>query len=172
MTAIADMVDEDLVAAMAQQIPEVADGVVHIVSIARSGQRAKVAVRSAKAGLDAAALCIGGGGGRIHGVEAMLGGGKVSVVAFDPDPRCYIRNALDVEADSIALDRRQGVARVVVDRAVFRTAIGKAGLNVRLAGWLTGWHIQLCTRECRGTCHVHPQVSSSASPSASEEFGS
>ena len=173
MTAVAETVrDEDLVRAMVQQIPEVADGVVRIVSIARCGERAKIAVRSAKAGVDAAALCIGVGGGRIHGVEALLGGGRVSIVAFDQDPRCYIRNALDVEVDSIALDRAEGAARVVVDRRDFRTAIGKAGLNVRLAGWLTGWHIQLCTSQCRGTRHVHPRVFPSSSASASEEFGS
>lgn len=173
MTAVTDMLcDEDLVRAMEQQIPEIADGVVRIVSIARSGERAKVAVSSEKAGVDAAALCIGIGGGRIRGVEALLGGGRVSVVAFDQDPRCYIRNALDVEVGSIALNRREGTACVVVDRGVFRTAIGKAGLNVRLAGWLTGWHIQLCTSECRGSRHVHPRGCPSSSISVSEECGS
>lgn len=174
MTAVADMALDDVVArALAARIPEVADGAVHVVATARvSGECVKVAVSSTRRGLDAAGLCIGVGGGRIRDVEALLGGERVTIVAFDADPRSYIRNALGVETSSIALDPRQGIARVVVDHRAFRTAIGKGGFNVRLASWLTGWHIQLCTNECCGTNHVHPGARSAPSPTTPEEFGS
>ncbi|UQX13548.1 transcription elongation factor NusA [Candidatus Mycobacterium methanotrophicum] len=144
---------------LAQRVPEVANGTIRIVDAVRyAGYYAKVAVTATVEGVNAASACIGPRGSRIHDVEALIPGERISVVNYDPDPVRYVANALDVEIDSVtvtSIDLRDIRAVVSVDH--FATAIGRGARNVRLASALTGWRIAICTARCTARRHVHPR---------------
>ena len=148
----------------ARRVPEVANGDIRIVNVARDvGYYAKVAVAANVDGLNAAASCIGPRGARIHDVEASIPGERISVVSFDPDPVRYVANALDVDVESVEItsgDLRDIRAVVSVNR--FAEAIGKRARNVRLASELTGWHIAICTARCTSRRHIHPRFDTAA----------
>ena len=128
------------------EVPEVADGAVEIVSIAReAGHRSKVAVRPTVKGLNAKGACIGPRGQRVSNIMRELGGEKIDIIDYSEDPAQYVGNALApskvVKVDVVDEDEQR--ARVVVPDFQLSLAIGKEGQNARLAARLTGWKIDI-----------------------------
>lgn len=128
------------------EVPEVGDGTVEIVSIAReAGHRSKVSVRGNAKGLNAKGACIGPKGARVSNVMRELAGEKIDIIDFHEDPAIYVGNALApskvvrVEVQ----DPEAQVARVTVPDYQLSLAIGKEGQNARLAARLTGWKIDI-----------------------------
>lgn len=128
------------------EIPEVGDGTVEIVSIAReAGHRSKVSVVGKAKGLNAKGACIGPKGARVNNIMRELAGEKIDIIDFNEDPAVYVGNALapskviKVEVQDAELH----VARVTVPDYQLSLAIGKEGQNARLAARLTGWKIDI-----------------------------
>ncbi|MDF1496717.1 MAG: transcription termination factor NusA [Patescibacteria group bacterium] len=133
-----------LVAALAaQEIPEIANGVVEIKDIAReAGSRTKIAVSTNDDMIDPIGSCIGQRGTRIQTIIRELGGEKVDVVLWSEDTQEYILNSLSpAKAVSIEINEDEHLALVQVTSDQLSLAIGKGGQNVRLAAKLTGWKI-------------------------------
>lgn len=150
----------------AQRVPEVACGRVQVVNAVRDrGCHAKVAVWSPHSG-NAASVCIGKHGVRVHAVEDLLAGERISVVNYDPDPLRYIANAIDFTVISVKItNKRLRGACAVVPVEAFAAAIGRGANNVRLASALAGWQITICTDRCRARHHVHPRFDASTGQS-------
>ncbi|MDY5785198.1 MULTISPECIES: transcription termination factor NusA [unclassified Corynebacterium] len=130
----------------ALEVPEVADGTVEIVSIAReAGHRSKVAVTGKVKGVNAKGACIGPRGARVSTVMEELGGEKIDIIDYSDDPAKYVGNSLApskvVRVE--VLDAEEQTARVTVPDYQLSLAIGKEGQNARLAARLTGWKIDI-----------------------------
>lgn len=128
------------------EVPEVADGSVEIVSIAReAGHRSKVAVKANKKGLNAKGACIGPRGQRVNNIMNELGGEKIDIIDFSEDPATYVGNALAPSkvVHVEVIDPEAQAARVTVPDYQLSLAIGKEGQNARLAARLTGWKIDI-----------------------------
>ncbi|BBY32211.1 transcription termination/antitermination protein NusA [Mycolicibacter minnesotensis] len=130
----------------ALEVPEIADGSVEIVAVAReAGHRSKIAVASQVAGLNAKGACIGPMGQRVRNVMSELAGEKIDIIDFDADPARFVGNALSpAKVMSVTvIDPVARAARVVVPDFQLSLAIGKEGQNARLAARLTGWRIDI-----------------------------
>jgi N utilization substance protein A len=127
------------------EVPEIYSGVVEVKSIAReAGSRTKVAVTARQEGVDAVGCCVGLRGIRIQNIVNEMSGEKIDVVAWSSDAGTFIANALSpAQILSVELNRKDGVASVVVPDRQLSVAIGKEGQNVRLAAKLTGWRIDI-----------------------------
>ncbi|MGM0167161.1 transcription termination factor NusA [Enterococcus sp. AZ135] len=129
-----------------QEIPEVYDGIVEIVSIAReAGDRAKVAVRSTDPNIDPVGTCVGPKGQRVQAIVNELKGENMDIVEWDEDPAVFIANSLNpaqVEDVIFAIDNPK-VCTVVVPDYQLSLAIGKRGQNARLAAKLTAHKIDI-----------------------------
>jgi len=130
------------------EVPEIYDSVVEIHKIVREpGYRTKLAVFSNREDVDPVGACVGLKGVRILAVIKELEGEKIDVLKYDTDPRKFIKNALspaDVQ-DVIILDEGKRQALAVVSESQLSLAIGKQGLNVRLANRLVDWNIDVKT---------------------------
>jgi transcription termination/antitermination protein NusA len=130
----------------ALEVPEIADGSVEIVGVAReAGHRSKIAVRTSVSGLNAKGACIGPMGQRVRNVVAELHGEKIDIIDYHDDPATYVGNALSpahVVATQVVDPVAQSV-RVVVPDFQLSLAIGREGQNARLAARLTGWRIDI-----------------------------
>ncbi|MGL5060687.1 MAG: transcription termination/antitermination protein NusA, partial [Microcoleus sp.] len=137
----------------ANEVPEIEDGVVRIVAVAREanppsrhvGPRTKIAVDTLDRDVDPVGACIGARGSRIQVVVNELRGEKIDVIRWSPDPATYIANALSpARVDEVRLVAPEGRrAHVLVAEDQLSLAIGKEGQNVRLAARLTGWKIDI-----------------------------
>ncbi|QYH19572.1 transcription termination/antitermination protein NusA [Corynebacterium aquatimens] len=130
----------------ALEVPEVADGSVEIINIAReAGHRSKVAVRATVKGVNAKGACIGPRGARVTDIMQQLGGEKIDIIDYSEDPATYVGNALaPSKVVSVQVtDPQAQTARVVVPDYQLSLAIGKEGQNARLAARLTGWKIDI-----------------------------
>ncbi|MCW2608158.1 MAG: transcription termination/antitermination protein NusA [Frankiales bacterium] len=130
----------------ASEVPEVADGSVEIVALAReAGHRTKMAVRTHVQGLNPKGACIGPMGSRVRAVTAELSGEKIDIVDWSDDPARFVANALSPATVSSVevVDLASRSARVVVPDFQLSLAIGKEGQNARLAARLTGWRIDI-----------------------------
>jgi N utilization substance protein A len=130
----------------ALEVPEIADGSVEIVAVAReAGHRSKIAVASKVSGLNAKGACIGPMGQRVRNVMSELSGEKIDIIDFDPDPARFVAHALSpAKVVSVSvIDEATRAARVVVPDFQLSLAIGKEGQNARLAARLTGWRIDI-----------------------------
>jgi N utilization substance protein A len=130
----------------ALEVPEVADGTVEIVALAReAGHRTKLAVRSTVAGVNAKGACIGPMGQRVRSVVTELHGEKIDIIDFSEDPARFVAAALSpAKVDTVeVVDLAARSARVVVPDYQLSLAIGKEGQNARLAAKLTGWRIDI-----------------------------
>jgi len=130
----------------ALEAPEISDGSVLIVGIAReAGHRTKIAVQSQVPGINAKGSCIGPMGQRVRNVMHELHGEKIDIVDYSEDPAEYIGHALSPsQVKSVTLvDESARSARVVVPDFQLSLAIGKEGQNARLAARLTGWRIDI-----------------------------
>ncbi len=132
---------------MELEIPEIADGVVEIMAIARdSGSRSKVAVRSSRAEVDPIGACLGPKSIRIANVSDNLRGEKIDIIRYDADIQTFIMNALaPAKVIGVELFEDDGVALVVVPDYQLSLAIGRDGQNVRLAARLTGWRLDIAS---------------------------
>ena len=130
----------------ALEVPEIADGSVEIVAVAReAGHRSKIAVRSHVEGLNAKGACIGPMGQRVRNVVAELHGEKIDIIDWAEDPATYVGNALSPAhvISSKVVDEATGQVRVVVPDFQLSLAIGREGQNARLAARLTGHRIDI-----------------------------
>ena len=130
----------------ALEVPEVADGTVEIVALAReAGHRTKLAVRSTVPGVNAKGACIGPMGQRVRSVVTELHGEKIDIIDFNEDPARFVAAALSpAKVDAVeVVDLAARSARVVVPDYQLSLAIGKEGQNARLAAKLTGWRIDI-----------------------------
>ncbi|WP_338442582.1 transcription termination factor NusA [Synechococcus elongatus IITB4] len=135
------------------EVPEIQDGVVRIVAVAREanpptrhvGPRTKIAVDTLEREVDPVGACIGARGSRIQVVVNELRGEKIDVIRWSPDPATYIANALSpARVQEVRLVDPEGrIAHVLVNEDQLSLAIGKEGQNVRLAARLTGWKIDI-----------------------------
>jgi len=128
------------------EIPEIANGTIEIKDIVRQpGERAKVAVSSRERDIDPVGACIGVKGNRILAISKELGGEKVDIISWSPDLVTYAKSALS----PAKVDRLQVVSRTekamlaIVPADQLSLAIGKKGINVKLASRLVGWKISI-----------------------------
>ncbi|MBL8159403.1 transcription termination/antitermination protein NusA [Candidatus Saccharibacteria bacterium] len=129
-----------------QEVPEMSNGAVDIKAIAReAGKRTKLAVYSSVPGVDPVGTFVGGHGIRVQAVMNEIGDQeKIDIITFSEEPEVFIRNALSpAEIASITIDEEKKHARVVVSRDQLSIAIGRGGQNVRLAGKLTGYELDI-----------------------------
>ena len=132
------------------EIPELSDGTILLYSVAReAGVRSKVAVYSEYSNIDPIGCCIGEKGSRIARILNEVHGEKIDVVKYDKDPAVFIANALSPAKDLhvIITDPKKQEALVVADGGNFSLAIGKKGLNARLASKLTHYKIDIKNKE-------------------------
>ncbi|MBQ6432757.1 MAG: transcription termination/antitermination protein NusA [Bacteroidaceae bacterium] len=121
------------------EVPEIAEGIIAIRKIARvPGERAKIAVESFDDRVDPVGACVGVRGSRVHGIVRELRGENLDVIQWTSNPQLLIARALGpAEINSINLDQEQKHCEVYLDPDQVSLAIGKGGLNIRLASMLT-----------------------------------
>ena len=127
------------------EVPEIAQAVVEIRAIAREvGSRTKVAVISKDDAIDPVGACVGLKGSRVQAVVNELGGERIDIVPWSPDPERFARLALaPARVAKVFSDPESKTIQAVVDEDQLSLAIGRNGQNVRLASELTGWKIDL-----------------------------
>ena len=127
------------------EVPEIANGVVQIKSIAReAGSRTKMAVYSNEVMIDPVGACVGPRGSRVEKVIAELRNEKIDIIKWSPDPAEFVANALNpAHVVSVFISEAEKICRVVVPDSQLSLAIGKEGQNARLAAKLTGWKIDI-----------------------------
>lgn len=132
------------------EIPEINEGIILVYSVAReAGNRTKIAVYSENPNVDPVGACIGERGSRINRIIEELNGEKIDVVPYDNDEARFIENALSPAKNLhvFVTDEKKKEALVVVDNDNLSLAIGKKGLNVRLASRLTHHKLDIKTEE-------------------------
>lgn len=132
------------------EIPEINEGIILVYSVAReAGVRTKVAVYSENPNVDPVGSCIGEKGSRINNIIKELNGEKIDVIPYDNDPARFIENALSPAKDVhvFITDEKKREAYVVVNDENLSLAIGKKGLNVKLAARLTHYKIDVKTMD-------------------------
>lgn len=131
------------------EIPEIYDGVIEIKGIAREpGERAKVAVESQDARIDAVGACVGMKGVRIHAIVRELNNENIDVINFSDDPVTYIQRSLaPAKLKQIDIDEDEKKCTVVADSDQVSLIVGRNGVNIRLAMKLTGYDIDVIREE-------------------------
>ncbi len=131
------------------EVPEIAQGLVEIKAIAReAGSRSKIAVASHAEGVDPVGSLVGQKGVRVNTVISELGGEKIDVVEWSEDPEIFIINAISpAKIEHLTLNTDRVLAAAIVDESQYSLAIGRGGQNVRLAAKLTGWKIEIKSRQ-------------------------
>ena len=127
------------------EVPEIADGLVEIANVAREpGYRSKIAVESHVQGVDPVGACVGPRGSRVRMVVSELRGEKIDIIPWNPEPARFVAKALSpARVREVLVDDETKEATVVVPDDQLSLAIGKEGLNARLAARLTGWKIDI-----------------------------
>ena len=130
-----------------QEVPEIYDGIIQIISVARDpGSRAKISVLSKDNSIDPVGACVGMRGSRVQAVVAELQNEKIDIIPFSEDVPTYLVNALaPAEVTKVVLDEEEKKVEIVVPDDQLSLAIGRRGQNVRLACQLTGWDIDILT---------------------------
>jgi len=137
--------NEFLTKLFALEVPEIAEGIVKIMGVAREpGSRAKIAVSSSESDVDPVGACVGMKGSRVQNVVQELQGEKIDIVPWSPDPARYVSNALSpAQVSMVVVDEENNTLLVVVPDDQLSLAIGRQGQNVRLASTLLGWRIDV-----------------------------
>ncbi len=127
------------------EVPEIHDGLILLKGIARiPGERAKIAVESYDDRIDPVGACVGVKGSRIHGIVRELRNENIDVINYTTDPELYIRRALSpAKVSSIRINEEEKCAEVMLLPEEVSLAIGKGGLNIKLATMLTGYQIDV-----------------------------
>jgi N utilization substance protein A len=127
------------------EVPEIADGLVEIRAVAREpGYRSKIAVESHAQGVDPVGACVGPRGSRVRMVVSELRGEKIDIIPWNPEPARFVAKALSpARVREVYLDDDAKDATVVVPDDQLALAIGKEGMNARLAARLTGWKVDI-----------------------------
>lgn len=138
---------EYMASLFAQEVPEIYDGVIEILSVARDpGSRAKIAVNANDGSIDPVGACVGMRGSRVQTVVNELQGEKIDIIQWNPDVASFIVNALaPAIVTKVVMDEESNRVEVVVPDDNLSLAIGRRGQNVRLASQLTGWTIDIMT---------------------------
>ena len=128
-----------------QEVPEIADGVVEVKSVAReAGDRSKISVHAENKDVDAVGACVGSKGTRVEAIVEELNGEKIDIVEWSEDPKVFVKNALSPsEVLEVIVDENGQSTTVVVPDYQLSLAIGKRGQNARLAAKLTGLKIDI-----------------------------
>ncbi len=128
-----------------EEIPEVEDGLITIKKIVRiPGERAKVAVESYDERIDPVGACVGMKGTRIHGIVRELKNENIDVINYTENFQLYVSRALNpAKINSINVDEENKKIDVYLDSDQVSLAIGKGGFNIKLAGYLTGYEIDV-----------------------------
>ena len=127
------------------EVPEIADGLVEIRGVAREpGYRSKIAVESHAQGVDPVGACVGPRGSRVRMVVSELRGEKIDIIPWNPEPARFVAKALSpARVREVFVDDDTKEATVIVPDDQLALAIGKEGLNARLAARLTGWKVDI-----------------------------
>jgi N utilization substance protein A len=127
------------------EVPEIADGLVEIRAVAREpGYRSKIAVESHQPGVDPVGACVGPRGSRVRMVVSELRGEKIDIIPWNTDPARFVAKALSpARVREVFVDDDTKEATVVVPDDQLALAIGKEGLNARLAARLSGWRVDI-----------------------------
>src|SRR5687767_6617009 len=127
------------------EVPEIADGLVEIQAVAREpGYRSKIAVVSHASGVDPVGACVGPRGSRVRMVVSELRGEKIDIIPFNEEPARFVAKALSpARVREVLVDDEAKQATVIVPDDQLSLAIGKDGLNARLAARLTGWRVDI-----------------------------
>ena len=127
------------------EVPEIADGLVEIRGVAREpGYRSKIAVESHTQGVDPVGACVGPRGSRVRMVVSELRGEKIDIIPWNSEPARFVAKALSpARVREVYIDDDTREATVVVPDDQLALAIGKEGLNARLAARLTGWKVDI-----------------------------
>ena len=127
------------------EVPEIYQGIVEIKELTREvAGRTKIAVRSRDESIDPVGACVGLKGSRVQAVVSELGGERIDIVPWHPDPEIFARRALaPARVSKVIPDPARQVITAIVDEDQLSLAIGRNGQNVRLASQLIGWQIDL-----------------------------
>lgn len=127
------------------EVPEISDGLITIHKIARiPGERAKIAVESYNDRIDPVGACVGVKGSRIHGIVRELKNENIDVITYTPNMKLLVQRALSpARINSINLDEENKKAEVYLQPDQVSLAIGKNGMNIKLASMLTGYTIDV-----------------------------
>ena len=127
------------------EVPEISEGLIDIVSVAREpGKRGKIAVKAKDKDIDPVGACVGMRGSRVQSVVQELRGEKIDIIPFTEDAAKYVSSALSpAKVNRVFVDDENRTMTVIVPDDQLSLAIGKNGQNVRLAVKLTGWKIDV-----------------------------
>src|SRR5918911_1595636 len=150
------------------EVPEIADGLVEIRGVAREpGYRSKIAVESHAQGVDPVGACVGPRGSRVRMVVSELRGEKIDIIPWNPEPARFVAKALSpARVREVYLDDDAREATVVTPDDQLALAIGKEGMNARLAARLTGWKIDIQS----DTEFAHAEAEAAFAGAGEEEF--
>lgn len=128
-----------------QEVPEIYEGIVRIVSVAREpGVRSKVAVYSRDSDVDPVGACVGMRGSRVQAVVQELRNEKIDIVHYVEDPARFVCNAISpAEVSKVLIDETNMTMELIVPDDQLSLAIGRGGQNVRLAAQLSGWNLDI-----------------------------
>lgn len=144
---ISRVAPEFLIALFNLEVPEVGQGLIDIKGAARDpGVRAKIAVKSNDPRIDPVGACVGMRGSRVQSISNELAGERIDIVLWDSNPAQFAINAMSpAEVISIVIDEDSHSMDIAVAEEKLSQAIGRGGQNVRLAGELTGWELNVMT---------------------------
>ena len=140
---------EFLVELFKLEVPECGQGLIEILGAARDpGLRAKISVKSNDPKLDAIGACVGMRGSRVQSVSNELSGERIDIIMWDEDPAKFVINAMSpAEVLSIVVDEEKKSMDIAVAEEQLSQAIGRGGQNVRLASELTGWDLNVMSKD-------------------------
>ena len=140
---------EFLVELFKLEVPEVGQGLIEILGASRDpGLRAKISVKSNDPKLDAIGACVGMRGSRVQSVSDELSGERIDLIMWDEDPAKFVINAMSpAEVLSIVVDEENKSMDIAVSEEQLSQAIGRGGQNVRLASELTGWNLNVMSKD-------------------------
>lgn len=141
------------------EVPEINQGVIEIISVARDpGLRAKIAVRSNDPKLDPLGACVGMRGSRVQAVSNELAGERIDIIKWDEDPAKFVVNAMSLTPiTSINIDEETKSIVIVVPEEKLSLAIGRGGQNIKLASRLTGWDLKVMSEQQAEETHESEQ---------------
>jgi N utilization substance protein A len=141
--------NEMLIELFSIEVPEIGENIIDVKAAARDpGNRAKIAVKTNDGRIDPIGACVGMRGARVQAVSSELGGERVDIILWDDNPAQLVINAMaPADISSIVVDEDSHTMDLAVEKDQLSQAIGRNGQNVRLASQLTGWTLNVMTKE-------------------------